>query len=89
MLIRLHYVGNRFSVRADSLLEVSQRAQFDIQVASQWLNLRLQLIGLTMLAGVAALALLQHHFDAIEAGMECKYKFFVLLLFFLVSRVDT
>ena len=55
-------------MRADSLLEVSQRAQFDIQLASQWLNLRLQLIGLAMLAGVAILALLQHHFDAIDAG---------------------
>ncbi|KAG0729445.1 Multidrug resistance-associated protein 7 [Chionoecetes opilio] len=40
-----------------------------MQVAAQWLNLRLQLIGLTMLAGVAGLALLQHHFDAIEAGL--------------------
>ncbi|XP_047483384.1 ABC transporter C family member 13-like [Penaeus chinensis] len=68
-VIRAMRAVHRFSVRADSLLEVSQRAQFDIQVASQWLNLRLQLIGLTMLAGVAALALLQHHFDAIEAGL--------------------
>lgn len=55
-------------MRADSLLEVSQRAQFDIQIAAQWLNLRLQLIGLAMLAGVSILALLQHHFDAIDAG---------------------
>ncbi|XP_050731824.1 ATP-binding cassette sub-family C member 10-like [Eriocheir sinensis] len=68
-VIRAMRAGHRFITRADSLLEVSQRAQFDIQVAAQWLNMRLQLIGLTMLAGVSALALLQHHFDAIEPGL--------------------
>ncbi|XP_042231259.1 ATP-binding cassette sub-family C member 10-like [Homarus americanus] len=68
-VIRAMRAVHRFSARADSLLEVSQRAQFDIQVASQWLNLRLQLIGLAMLAGVSTLALLQHHFDAIDAGL--------------------
>ncbi|XP_068230080.1 ATP-binding cassette sub-family C member 10 isoform X2 [Palaemon carinicauda] len=68
-VIRAMRAGHRFSVRADSLLEVSQRAQFDIQIASQWLNLRLQLIGLTVLAGVAILSLLQHHFDAVDAGL--------------------
>lgn len=68
-VIRAMRAVHRFSVRADNLLEVSQRAQFDIQIASQWLNLRLQLIGLAMLAGVSVLALLQHHFDAIEAGL--------------------
>ncbi|XP_045610459.1 ATP-binding cassette sub-family C member 10 [Procambarus clarkii] len=68
-VIRAMRAVHRFSVRADSLLEVSQRAQFDIQIASQWLNLRLQLIGLAMLAGVSVLALLHHHFDTIDAGM--------------------
>ncbi|KAK3858134.1 hypothetical protein Pcinc_035658 [Petrolisthes cinctipes] len=68
-IIRAMRAVHRFSGRADSLLEVSQRAQFDIQIASQWLNLRLQLIGLTMLSGVSILALLQHHFDAVDAGL--------------------
>lgn len=69
VVVRGMRAGYRFIQRADSLLEVSQRAQFDQQVAAQWLNLRLQLIGLTMLGGVSALALLQHHFDAIQAGL--------------------
>ncbi|KAK7074109.1 Multidrug resistance-associated protein 7, partial [Halocaridina rubra] len=68
-VIRAMRAVHRFSVRADNLLEVSQRAQFDIQAASQWLNLRLQLIGLTMLAGVAILSLLKHHLDTIDAGL--------------------
>ena len=60
---------HRFSVRGDSLLEVSQHTQFDIQAASQALNLRLQLIGLAMLLDVSILALIQHHFLPIEHGL--------------------
>ncbi|CAL4191673.1 unnamed protein product, partial [Meganyctiphanes norvegica] len=68
-VIRAMRAVHRFSVRGDSLLEVSQRAQFDIQAASQWLNIRLQLIGIAMLSGVSLLALIQHHFLTIEPGM--------------------
>ncbi|KAK8730961.1 hypothetical protein OTU49_007721 [Cherax quadricarinatus] len=68
-VIRAMRAVHRFSVRADNLLEVSQRAQFDIQIASQWLNLRLQLIGLSMLAGVSVLALLQHNFGVVDASL--------------------
>ena len=69
LTIRAIRAIDRFSVHGDRLLEVSHHTQFDIQAASQWLNLRLQLIGLAMLLDVSILALIQHHFLPIEHGL--------------------
>ena len=50
-------------------LEASQRARFATQVSVSWLNFRLQLIGVTMVTGVALLAVLKHHVGVeIHAG---------------------
>ncbi|KAF0312917.1 Multidrug resistance-associated protein 7 [Amphibalanus amphitrite] len=42
-------------------LEASQQARFATQASVSWLNFRLQLIGVSMVTGVALLAVLKHH----------------------------
>ena len=61
------------------LVERSQRAQLALQAASQWLSLRLQLLGVLLLAGVAGLALLEHHTATIDPGW-----WFLVILVFIV-----
>jgi ATP-binding cassette subfamily C (CFTR/MRP) protein 10 len=37
-------------------------------VASQWLSLRLQFLGVAMVTGVAFIAVLEHHFSTVDPG---------------------
>jgi len=56
--------------RADNRehLEHNQRAQFASLAASQWLTMRLQLIGVVMVTGVAMVAVIEHTYSTVEAG---------------------
>ncbi|KAB7504946.1 Multidrug resistance-associated protein 7 [Armadillidium nasatum] len=68
-IIRSLRAGHRYKERLDRYLEQNQRAQFGLQVSSQWLNFQLQMLGLLILAGVVALGLWQHHSHGIGAGI--------------------
>jgi len=50
-------------------LEHNQRAQFASTAASQWLAMRLQLIGVVMVTGVATVAVIEHTYSTVDAGM--------------------
>lgn len=67
--IRAFKAASRFKHDNGCYLECNQKAQLSSSAASQWLGLRLQLIGVTMLTSVAFLAVLQHHFDLADAGL--------------------
>ena len=60
-----------FSFRHEnrSHLTANQRAQFAGMVASQWLSLRLQLIGVAMVTGLAAIAMVEHSHSAIQPSL--------------------
>ena len=60
---------SRFEAENRVRLEDNQRAQFAGQAASQWLGVRLQAIGVLMVTGVALIAVLEHHFHAVNAGL--------------------
>lgn len=49
-------------------LAVNQQAVFASQAAAQWLNLRLQLMGVLLTSGVAFLAVVQHQVKGVSAG---------------------
>jgi hypothetical protein len=51
-------------------LELNQRAQFAGIAVSQWLSLRLQLLGVAMVTGVSVIAMIEHSHQAINAS-EC------------------
>lgn len=42
---------------------------FSLQAASQWLELRLQLLGCAVVAGVAIIAVIEHHVSGANPGM--------------------
>lgn len=75
----------RFRAENRQRLEHNQRAQFAGLAASQWLAMRLQLIGVVMVTGVATVAVIQHTYSTIDAGMQVSrfgFWFSFLLVFF-------
>lgn len=67
--IRAFRMVSRFKQANELLLEISQKAQFASFAVSQWLALRLQLIGVALLAGVSNIAVLQHQYDIADPGL--------------------
>ncbi|XP_054002835.1 ATP-binding cassette sub-family C member 10 [Hylaeus anthracinus] len=59
----------RFKQENELSLEVSQKTQFASIAVSQWLALRLQLIGVALLAGVSNIAVLQHQYNIADPGL--------------------
>ena len=58
------------SFRSDNLynLERNQIAQFAAVAASQWLSLRLQMMGVALVTGVALIAIVEHSHQAVNAS---------------------
>jgi len=50
-------------------LEASQKVQYSSQAVSQWLNFRLQMVGVLVITGVGLIGVLQHNFDVADAGI--------------------
>ncbi|KAG7213689.1 hypothetical protein KM043_002932 [Ampulex compressa] len=67
--IRAFRTVPRFKQENEQLLEASQKTQFASIAVSQWLALRLQFIGVTLLAGVSIMAVLQHQYDVANPGL--------------------
>ncbi|EZA61102.1 hypothetical protein DMN91_004524 [Ooceraea biroi] len=67
--IRAFRTVPRFQQENELLLEASQKTQFSSIAASQWLALRLQFIGVTLLAGVSIMAVLQHQYNIADPGL--------------------
>ncbi|KAF4523999.1 hypothetical protein B566_EDAN013841 [Ephemera danica] len=61
--IRAFRVTGRFIHENEVHLENNQKSQFSSQAAGQWLNLRLQFIGVVLVGGVGLIAVVQHHFS--------------------------
>ncbi|XP_076174317.1 ATP-binding cassette sub-family C member 10 isoform X2 [Ptiloglossa arizonensis] len=59
----------RFKQENELTLEISQKTQFASIAVSQWLALRLQLIGVALLAGVTSIAIVQHQYDMADPGL--------------------
>lgn len=85
--IRAFRAISRFRHDNESKLECSQKAQLASQAASQWLSLRLQLIGVAMVTGVGGIAVLQHQFDVADPGLVGLAISYVLSVTGLLSGV--
>ena len=59
--IRAMKASSRFIRENEDLLEANQKAQYAGLAASQWLNMRLQLIGCAVVAGISLIAVFEHH----------------------------
>lgn len=67
--IRAFRAVSRFKHDNELYLESSQKTIFSSFAAGQWLALRLQFIGVALLAGVCLMAVLQHQFDVADPGL--------------------
>ncbi|EFN60726.1 Multidrug resistance-associated protein 7 [Camponotus floridanus] len=67
--IRAFRTVPRFKQENELLLEASQKTQFASVAISQWLALRLQFIGVALLAGVSIMAVLQHQYNIADPGL--------------------
>lgn len=58
----------RFEEENQRLLELNQRCQFAAGAAIQWLDIRLQLMGATVVSAIAGIALVQHQQGLADPG---------------------
>ncbi|XP_050299303.1 ATP-binding cassette sub-family C member 10 isoform X2 [Anthonomus grandis grandis] len=60
--------NQRFKRENEHHVDANIKAQFASQVAIRWLGLRLQFIGVTIIAGVSFIAVIQHQYDVANPG---------------------
>ncbi|XP_077426239.1 ATP-binding cassette sub-family C member 10 isoform X2 [Vanacampus margaritifer] len=59
----------RFEEESVRRLDKNQRCSFLSSAAAQWLDIRLQLVGVAVVTGLAAAAVVQHHFRVADPGL--------------------
>uniref|UniRef100_A0A672G572 ATP-binding cassette, sub-family C (CFTR/MRP), member 10 n=1 Tax=Salarias fasciatus TaxID=181472 RepID=A0A672G572_SALFA len=59
----------RFEEESARRLEQNQRCLFLSTAAMQWLDIRLQLIGVAVVTGLGTIAVVQHQFNAVDPGL--------------------
>ncbi|MBN3297038.1 MRP7 protein, partial [Amia calva] len=67
--IRSSCAAPRFEEENESRLERNQRCLFASNAAMQWLDIRLQLIGVAVVTGIAVIAVIQHQARSIDPGL--------------------
>lgn len=65
-----HFVYFSFREENIACLTTNQRAQFSTQAAARWLDLRLRMLGVAIVGSIAFIAVIQHHFMGIDAGVH-------------------
>ncbi|XP_077991202.1 ATP-binding cassette sub-family C member 10-like [Glandiceps talaboti] len=87
--IRALRASDRFQSDNNDKLNTSQRAQFSTLAASQWLAIRLQMIGVAIVTGVAFIAVLEHHLQSVNPGLVGLALSYALSITSLLSGVVT
>uniref|UniRef100_A0A671TU31 ATP-binding cassette, sub-family C (CFTR/MRP), member 10 n=1 Tax=Sparus aurata TaxID=8175 RepID=A0A671TU31_SPAAU len=67
--IRASGSSARFVEENARRLEQNQRCLFLSNAAAQWLDIRLQLIGVSVVTGLGVIAVVQHQFDSVDPGL--------------------
>ncbi|XP_040892605.1 ATP-binding cassette sub-family C member 10 isoform X2 [Toxotes jaculatrix] len=67
--IRASGSSARFEEESAKRLEQNQRCLFLSNAAMQWLNIRLQLIGVSVVTGLGVIAVVQHQFHSVDPGL--------------------
>ncbi|XP_019312755.2 ATP-binding cassette sub-family C member 10 isoform X2 [Panthera pardus] len=68
-VLRAAGASHRFEEENQRLLELNQRCQFAASAAMQWLDIRLQLMGATVVSAIAGIALVQHQQGLANPGL--------------------
>uniref|UniRef100_A0A096MFK9 ATP-binding cassette sub-family C member 10 n=1 Tax=Poecilia formosa TaxID=48698 RepID=A0A096MFK9_POEFO len=67
--IRASCSAARFREENSRRLEQNQRCLFVSNAAMQWLDIRLQLIGVAVVTGLGAIAVIQHQYSVVDPGL--------------------
>ncbi|KAM3930652.1 ATP-binding cassette sub-family C member 10 isoform 2-T3 [Leptodactylus fuscus] len=67
--IRATRHAERFAEECESRMELNQRCLFASNTAVQWLDIRLQMIGVIVVTAIAIIALIQHQRNAGDPGL--------------------
>lgn len=67
--IRASGSSARFEEENARRLELNQRCLFLSNATRQWLDIRLQLIGVAVVTGLGAIAVIQHQYNAVDPGL--------------------
>nr|XP_005155817.1 multidrug resistance-associated protein 7 isoform X1 [Danio rerio]XP_021329903.1 multidrug resistance-associated protein 7 isoform X1 [Danio rerio]XP_021335425.1 multidrug resistance-associated protein 7 isoform X1 [Danio rerio] len=59
----------RFEEENERRLEQNQRCLFNSNAAMQWLDIRLQMIAVTVVTGISVIAVIQHQLKSIDPGL--------------------
>lgn len=73
--IRAQRFGERFTSRLRDLLDKNLSAQYSSLAATQWLSVRLQLLGVGMISIIAFTGILEAQFFNIDTGKNDFWKF--------------
>ncbi|CAH1791548.1 unnamed protein product [Owenia fusiformis] len=87
--IRAFRESKRFMKDNAVKLTDNQRAQYAGVAVNQWLNIRLQMLGVAMVTGVAFIAVLEHHFQTVNPGLVGLAISYALSVVNLLSGVVT
>ena len=61
-------LDGRFEEESVRRLDHNQRCLFISNAAMQWLDIRLQLVGVALVTGISTVAVLQHHYGSVDPG---------------------
>uniref|UniRef100_A0AAY4DHX2 ATP-binding cassette sub-family C member 10 n=1 Tax=Denticeps clupeoides TaxID=299321 RepID=A0AAY4DHX2_9TELE len=67
--IRASSSTERFQEENETRLEQNQRCVFVSNAAMQWLDIRLQMIGVTVVTGISVIAVIQHQVHSVDPGL--------------------
>uniref|UniRef100_A0A6Q2ZIN7 ATP-binding cassette sub-family B member 6 n=1 Tax=Esox lucius TaxID=8010 RepID=A0A6Q2ZIN7_ESOLU len=59
----------RFEEENEKRLELNQRCRFLSNAAMQWLDIRLQMIGVAVVTAISVIAVIQHQYKSIDPGL--------------------
>ncbi|RUS92073.1 hypothetical protein EGW08_000097 [Elysia chlorotica] len=61
--------SERFCKQNQEFLDVNQRAQYATQLSARWLDFRLSMLGVAMVACISFIAVIQHQLSTVDAGL--------------------
>ncbi|CAL8351305.1 unnamed protein product [Boreogadus saida] len=67
--IRASHASARFEEESVRRLDNNQRCLFLSNAAMQWLDIRLQLVGVALVTGISTIAVLQHRYGSVDPGL--------------------
>ena len=75
----------RFEEENEQRLEQNQRCLFASNAAMQWLDIRLQMIGVALVTGIRIIAVVQHQFKSIDPGICQRHQDLIRKIYLEVS----